>query len=126
MKNRTSKSVLFLMELMLIILFFSLCSSVCLKIFAGAKKASDYSNDLNNACVLARSGAECYKAFDGNLNKVSKELGGYIKNNRVIVKGELYLYIEESMNDVNIYVSKSSNGDIDNSIFTLKLRREGK
>lgn len=121
MENKRSKSVLFLMELILIIFFFSICSSICLKVFASAKTMSDYSDNLNNACVLAQDGAECYKAYNGDLSKVAEELGGKIDDDTVVVKGDLDLYIVGNEKEANVYVNMSGENDMSKSLFSLKV-----
>lgn len=126
MENKRSKSVLFLMELILIIFFFSICSSICLKVFASAKTVSDYSDNLNNASVLAQDGAECYKAYNGDLSKVAKELGGEIDNGNVVVKGDLDLYIVGNEKEANVYVNMSGENDISKSLFSVKVGNGGK
>ena len=50
-----SKTSLFLIELVIMILLFSLSAAVCLRIFASAQSASDYSRNLSSACMNAQS-----------------------------------------------------------------------
>lgn len=60
-KNRT-KSELFLMEFIAVILFFSLCTAVCISAFVRANHISEESTLLNGAMILAQSTAEKIKA----------------------------------------------------------------
>lgn len=62
----TSKSSLFLLELILAILFFSLCSAVCVRLFAQARVESSRSAAENRAILCARSAAAAYKAAGGD------------------------------------------------------------
>lgn len=55
------RSSLFLMELMLAILIFSLCAAVCMKMFARARTDTDYSENLTRAVTLGQSACELYK-----------------------------------------------------------------
>ncbi|MBQ3897420.1 MAG: hypothetical protein II742_02860 [Clostridia bacterium] len=61
MKTR-SKSSLFLMELIIVLMFFSLSAGICMKIFSSAKVKTNLSRDITNASFAAESLAECYKA----------------------------------------------------------------
>lgn len=63
MQRRTSsKSSLFLLEMIFVILFFSLAAAVCVSLFAQAHTLSVQSSDLNAAVLRAQSTAECVKA----------------------------------------------------------------
>lgn len=61
-QSRThSGSSLFLMELILAILFFSVASAVCVQLFARAHTASEQSAALNRSVLAAESAAEAFK-----------------------------------------------------------------
>lgn len=74
MKTKSrSKSSLFLMELIIVIMFFSLSAAICMKVFSSAKVKTDLSRNMTNASFAAESLAECYKAnkLDGtDLSKI--------------------------------------------------------
>lgn len=57
-----SKSNLFLLELIIVILFFSVCTAVCVGLFVQARQISQNSTALSDAVLLAQSAAECFKA----------------------------------------------------------------
>lgn len=67
---RHSKSSLFLMELIIAILFFSLSSTVCIQLFAKAHIVSRDTVDQNNAITQAQNLAESWLALDGDLSKM--------------------------------------------------------
>ena len=73
MKTR-SKTPLFLMELVIMLLVFSLCSAVCLQVFSGSKKISEESRKLDAAVIQAQTISENWKASHGNLEKTAKML----------------------------------------------------
>ncbi len=58
MDMNTSKTKLFLMELIIIILFFSLAGAVCMNLFTQAKLQSTASTELTNAMLEAQAAAE--------------------------------------------------------------------
>lgn len=59
--HKTSKSGLFLLELMIIILFFAITSAVCVQLFVTAHLTDQHSSDLNRAVLEVQSAAECFK-----------------------------------------------------------------
>jgi hypothetical protein len=80
------KSQSFLIELIFTILFFALCSVICILAFAKAEIISRDGYELNRSLLLTQSVAECIKAsdlqsLDYNMEKIlllsKKEGGGY-------------------------------------------------
>lgn len=71
--NRTgfSKSGLFLLELMLVILFFAISAAVCLQMFAYASLTAKNAENLSYATLAARGAAQCYQATQGDLDQVA-------------------------------------------------------
>lgn len=79
-----SKSTLFLMEQLIVILIFSFCAAVCVKIFVVSFIMTSDSNDMTNALRIAQSGAECYKAVAGDSEYAASILGGGIVKDGVV------------------------------------------
>lgn len=73
MKTR-SKTPLFLMELIIMLLVFSISAAICLQVFSGAKKISEESRKLDAALMQAQTIAECWKASYGDLEKTAEML----------------------------------------------------
>lgn len=69
--QKTSRTSLFLMELILSILFFSLAAAVCVQMFVSGHILSKKSVELNHAVVWCESIAECFYSCDGNLSEMS-------------------------------------------------------
>ena len=61
MRRQQSKSVVFLTELLLALMIFALCSSICASLFAWSYRLSGYSVALSQAVVAAQSAAEAFK-----------------------------------------------------------------
>ena len=55
------------MEIIIAILFFSLASAVCLRLFAGARTMSDRDKDLNNAILWSQNLSESFYGCKGNV-----------------------------------------------------------
>lgn len=72
----TSKSGLFLMELILVIALFAISAAVCLQLFAYASVTSQKAEDLSYGSMAARSAADCYQATQGDLDAVAQLLAG--------------------------------------------------
>ena len=75
-KQHSSKSTLFLMELVVVIFFFSICAAICVNVFGSAQMMAKDSYNLSNAVMTARSAASCYKAADGDLAQTAALLDG--------------------------------------------------
>lgn len=75
MKN-SSRTTLFLMEQLIVILIFAICAAVCVKIFVGSYTMVSDSRDKKNSLIVAESGAECYKALGGDADKIAMYLDG--------------------------------------------------
>ena len=86
MRKTRSKSVLFLMELTIVILLFSISAAICMMIFAQAKQMSINSRDLTGAVIRARSAAEIFKSTDGDWNETARILGGGFTGGDMAVK----------------------------------------
>ena len=79
-----SKSRLFFIEILIIIVFFSICAGVCMNLFAKAKLISVESSDLTKGVMVAQAAAQqpfqfggiplCFYGFrgcrDGNMIRV--------------------------------------------------------
>ena len=70
MKTQHSKASLFLMELIISLLFFSLASTVCVRLFINAHTLSSNTQNLNYAVTQANNLAECFIHYNGNLENM--------------------------------------------------------
>lgn len=70
-----SKTPLFLMELIIMLLVFSVSAAICLQVFAGARRISDESRKLDLAVMQAQNVAECWKSTYGDLDETAELLG---------------------------------------------------
>ena len=76
MAKRHAKSSLFLLEMMVVILFFALTSAICVHLFVQAHQTARHSEALTNGVLLAQSAAELYKSTAGDLGETAKLLEG--------------------------------------------------
>lgn len=68
---RHSRSSLFLMEMILAILFFSLASAVCIQLFAKSHTLSKLTINQNHALIQTQNLAEGFLAAEGDLEEIS-------------------------------------------------------
>ncbi|MEA5002672.1 MAG: hypothetical protein VB081_04155 [Christensenella sp.] len=81
-----SKSKLFLIELIIIILFFSIASAVCMNIFARGKVYSNQSTQTTMATLLCQQAAETFKGTNGDEAALAVLLGASQENGRLVVE----------------------------------------
>lgn len=72
----TSKTSLFLMELIVTILFFSLASTVCIQLFVKAHLLGKETTIQNHSIVLAQNIAESFYQFEGDTASMCSLLEG--------------------------------------------------
>ena len=75
MINR-SRSTLFLMEQLIVIMFFSIFAAVCVNIFFESYKITAESKDKNGAVIIAESVSETFKATNGDAFETARVLEG--------------------------------------------------
>ncbi len=63
-RNNYSKSQIFLLEFIIVVLFFGICSTICISVFMKADSISKESSRDVNAMVIAQNAAECFKASE--------------------------------------------------------------
>ena len=94
MKN--SKSSLFLIETIIAVLFFSICSAICVEIFAKAYTVSCDTQSLNGAVNLCTAAAELFYGYNGDLSKVQNTVDP--KRMSTYQNGILTFYYDEKFN----------------------------
>ena len=67
---RNSRASLFLMELMISILFFSLSSAVCIQLFVKAHTINEKTEDKSNAILIAQDISEYFHHADGDKEQI--------------------------------------------------------
>lgn len=75
MNNNARKTGLFLMELIIAILFFSLAATICIQLFVKSHMISERSIALNHSILLAQNTAEIFYATNGDPEKMTSLLG---------------------------------------------------
>jgi len=65
MKTKISGKNLLFIELIVVILFFSVAAAACVALFGQAYRDSNHSRDLTSAVIMAQNAAEMFKATGG-------------------------------------------------------------
>ena len=81
----SSKSGLFLMELIIAIAFFAFASAICIQLFAKAHLLSARSGDINRAVATAQSAAECFKSTDASIEEMAALLGSAAVGEAIVI-----------------------------------------
>lgn len=74
MRNNSSKTSLFLMELIIAILFFSLASAICIQLFVRSHIVSNESVELNYSVLWAQNTAELFYGCNGDAGQMASLL----------------------------------------------------
>ncbi|MDR1028739.1 MAG: hypothetical protein LBL63_04895 [Clostridiales Family XIII bacterium] len=123
---KISKSAIFLFELMVVILVFTVSAAICTSIFVKAYKFSEDSEDLTMAVIKAESVAESFKATGGDAAQPSAL---YFDRDWETVSSE-------RDSDFRIILSPSEQGNMsvcdievyrgDDSIYSLEVKAYGR
>ena len=88
LKKTSSRSGLFLLELIISILFFSMASAVCIRLFVQAHVMDRENRDLTQSVKLCENLAEIYTASDGDLDAL-RDIYPYFQRDTRSIKIEL-------------------------------------
>ena len=78
--NQRSRSTLFLIEQLIVVAVFAICSAACVRILTSAFLTARESKEMSSAILIAESAAESFKAFEGNAKKTAEFLDGTVEN----------------------------------------------
>lgn len=104
-KSRTS---LVLMELIITILFFSLCSAVCVQLFVAAHIKSVEAKELNCAVSKAQGFAEVMRGTDGTYMSIISEYPEAVGDDETYFE----IYYDENFNETNDIKNATYVGDV--------------
>lgn len=117
---KSSKSSLFLMELIISILFFSMTSAACIQLFVKAHLLNVKTTEQNQTVMWTQNLAELWRAYDGDMLKIYTQLSAdYDSENKGYVYlsndgRNLHLYFDskwnQTQNDITYIVSLSDKG----------------
>ena len=92
-----SKTSLFLMELIIVILFFSVSAAVCVQLFFSAHKTDQETNQSSHAITVIQNISECYYGLDADMQSILKIYDGSTE-----YTDGIYLTYDENWNITSI------------------------
>lgn len=113
MTQKNNKSSLFLIELIVGLLFFSICSTICVQLFVKAHLIKENTAQLNKAITLSQSVAEIFRSTGGSSEALVSYLDGATQN------GPEILFAPEE--NVQLTVTVTDHSD---NLATAKIRYE--
>ena len=93
-----SKSSLFLMEMIVTILFFSIASAICVRLFAESHILSKQADELNMAVAVSQSFVEVVRGTDGSMDALLEQF----PNAERINNGVLEQYYDTDYNECTL------------------------
>lgn len=103
--NISSKSGLFLMELMISILFFSLAGAICIQMFVHAHLLNNTSRDLNHSVEWCQNISEVFYGCNGNEEEMVSLLNCY---HSVSEEGTMYiLFFDKNFQPITFSLDNS-------------------
>jgi len=85
-KHSKSKTSLFLMELIITILFFSVCAAVCMQLFVQTHLLGQKTRELNHAVATAQGCAEVMRGTDGSIDEILKFYPSAVSDNETFLE----------------------------------------
>lgn len=81
--NFSSKTPLFLMEVVIMLLVFAISASICLKVFVEGNRISQESYNLDQACRQTQKAAEYWQSTNGDIKETAHLLQASIDGNKL-------------------------------------------
>ncbi len=107
--QENSRTSLFLMELIIVILFFAIASAVCLRLFVDAHLLSEKDKDLSHALVWAQDLSESFYGCNGRILQMKNLYSeAYIAMADNETDGALILFFDDNWKEVDNSLSVAS------------------
>ena len=107
--QENSRTSLFLMELIIVILFFAIASAICLRLFVGAHLLSEKDKNLSHALVWAQDLSESFYGCEGrilHMKNLYKEAYLAMEDNET--DGSLVLFFDDNWKEIDNSLSDAS------------------
>ena len=95
MYERNSRSGLFLMEMIISILFFSITSAITVQLFIKAHNIDDQSVSLSQGSIILQNVAEVFRSCDGDFEQTSLQFDDLISEH---TENSFHIYYNETWN----------------------------
>lgn len=98
--NSSSKTGLFLMELIISLLFFSLAGAICIQLFVQSHMLSNKSVILKHSVLWAQNVAETFYGCNGDVRTMSELLENCVLDHETENQGSLTMIFDEDFHSV--------------------------
>ena len=95
MYERNSRSGLFLMEMIISILFFSITSAITVQLFVKAHNIDDQSVSLSQGSIILQNVAEVFRSCDGDFEQTSLQFDDLISEH---TENSFHIYYNDACN----------------------------
>lgn len=120
--NQKRHSSLFLIELMIALLFFSVAAAVCIQLFTQSHIVSRKSSNLNEALLISEGFAEKFRAsngsMEGSVNYYDADWHECQKDSAIYTSTLSISQLKDNLLLANIVVYE----DADNPLYTLEVK----
>lgn len=99
--NSSSKTGLFLMELIISVLFFSLAGAICIQLFVQSHMLSNKSVNLKHSVLWVQNTAEIFYGCNGDIHQMAELLNDCLLDEKGIGWGTLTILFDEDFNSVD-------------------------
>lgn len=99
--NSSSKTGLFLMELIISLLFFSLAGAVCIQLFVQSHMLSNKSVVLKHSVLWAQNVAETFYGCNGDIKTMSDLLENCVLDQETENQGSITMMFDEDFHSVH-------------------------
>lgn len=126
---KSSKSSLFLLELIIAILFFSIASAVCIQLFAKAHTLDIKTGEQNQTIVWSQNLAELWRAGDGDLLFVEAQLKTdylFPENSVILCSASDAASPDAASRTLTLYFDKNWNFTGSNAAYSIVLKTDSK
>lgn len=101
MSKTRQSGALMLVELLLALMFFSICAAICLQLFVSARQSGEHSAALSSAAIQSQNAAEAWKASGGDIYGTAELMGGSTKVEGSGSEAETAIYFDSAWGPSN-------------------------
>lgn len=100
--QENSRTSLFLMELIIVILFFAIASAVCLRLFSGAYLLAEKDRNLNHALIWSQNYSECFYGCKGRILQMHNQYpDAFVSVSDNETDGSIVLFFDNDWNQID-------------------------
>ena len=122
-RQQMSKTHMFLMEFICVVLFFALCASLCVTAFVKADEISQKGLDKNTSLLVAQNIAEQVKSLDQVTEGTWEEIYSIVSEESVLLEEGKEVYVESSLEEGMLQVHIVIQDERDQEVCDLTVKK---